>query len=251
MCCLYSKPFAGGLPSLKAAADEPIVCYVTDRKSLNPAMAQARTSQILENIRRAVEAGVDWVQIREKDLPARELLELARQAVQMAAGRGRGNPGRARLIINDRLDVALAAGAQGVHLGHESLGARDVVRWCRAGNAPSEFAIGVSCHSLEEARKAESAKADYIFLGPIFETPSKLQFGAPQGLVKLAEVCRAVANMKVVAIGGVNAENAASCIQAGADGIAAIRMFQDSDHSREINNVVAFIRNLGSEEGSR
>jgi thiamine-phosphate pyrophosphorylase len=213
-------------------------------------MAQAGTSQILENIRGAVEAGVDWVQIREKDLPARELLELARQAVQVAAERREGNPRLARIIVNDRLDVALAAGAHGVHLGHESLDARDAIRWCRAENAPAGFAIGVSCHSLEEARKAESAKAGYIFWGPVFETPSKLQFGAAQGLVKLAEICRAVPNMEVVAIGGVNAENAASCIQAGASGIAAIRMFQDSDHSKEINNVVASVHNLSSEQES-
>ena len=154
------------------------------------------------------------------------------------------------MIVNDRLDVALAAGAHGVHLGHESLAAGDVVRWCRAGNARVDFAIGVSCHSLEEARKAESAKADYIFFGPIFETPSKMQFGAPRGLVKLAEVCRAVPNLKVIAIGGVNAENAASCIQAGAAGIAAIRMFQESDHSKAIKDAVAFIHNLGSERES-
>jgi thiamine-phosphate pyrophosphorylase len=236
---------------LKAAANQPIVCYVTDRKSLNPALAQAGASNLLKNIRAAVEAGVDWIQIREKDLPARELLELARQAVQMAAVRGGRNRGPAQILINDRLDVALAAGAQGVHLGHESLDAGDVVHWCRAGNAPAGFAIGVSCHSLEEARKAESAKADYIFFGPIFETPSKMQFGAPQGLAKLVEVCRAVPNMKVVAIGGVNEENVASCIQAGASGIAAIRMFQDSDHSKKINDAVSFIHGLGSKEGSR
>jgi thiamine-phosphate pyrophosphorylase len=235
---------------LKAAANQPIVCYVTDRKSLNPAVAQAGTSEILENIRGALEAGADWVQIREKDLIARELLELTLQAVQMAGGRGGGNPGPARIMINDRLDVALAAGAHGVHLGHDSLAAGDVTRWCRAGNVPADFAIGVSCHSLEEARKAESAKADYIFFGPVFETPSKVQFGAPQGLVKLAEVCGATPNMKVVAIGGVNAENAASCIQAGAAGIAAIRMFQDSDHSKKTNSAVAFMHDLGSEEGS-
>ena len=199
---------------MKAAANQPIVCYVTDRKSLNPAVAQAGTSEILENIRGALEAGADWVQIREKDLMARELLELTRQAVQMAGGRGGGNPGPARIMINDRLDVALAAGAHGVHLGHESPAVGDVMRWCRAGNAPADFAIGVSCHSLEEARKAESAKADYIFFGPIFETPSKMQFGAPQGLVKLAEICRAVPDIKVIAIGGVNAEKAASCVRA-------------------------------------
>jgi thiamine-phosphate pyrophosphorylase len=235
---------------LKAAANQPIVCYVTDRKSLNPAVGRAGASTLLEKIRTTVEAGVNWVQIREKDLPARDFLELARQAVQMATERGGGNPGPARVIINDRLDVALAAGARGVHLGHESLAASEVVRWCRAENAPADFAIGVSCHSLEEARKAESAKADYIFWGPVFETPSKLQFGAPQGLAKLAEVCRAVPNMKVVAIGGVNAENAASCIQAGASGIAAIRMFQESNHSKAIKDAVAFIHNLGSEQES-
>lgn len=235
---------------MKAAANQPIVCYVTDRKSLNPALAQAGTSQILENIRRAVEAGVNWVQIRERDLPARELLELARQAVQIAAERREGNLGPARILINDRLDVALAAGAHGVHLGHESLGAGEAIRWCRVGNALADFAIGVSCHSLEEARKAESAKADYIFFGPIFETPSKMQFGAPQGLEKLAEMCCAVPDIKVIAIGGVNAENAASCIQAGAAGIAAIRVFQDSDQSKEINNAVALVRDLGPEDES-
>ena len=251
MYCLCWKPFAGGLPSLKAAANKPIVCYVTDGKSLNPAVAQTGTSNLPENIRRAVEAGVNWVQIREKDLPARELLELARQAVQMAAGRGEGNLDPARIIINDRLDVALVASAHGVHLRHESLAAGDVMRWCRAGNAPADFAIGVSCHRLEEARKAENAEADYIFFGPIFETPSKMSFGAPQGLLKLTEVCRAVPDIKVIAIGGVNAENSASCIRAGAAGIAAIRMFQESGHSKEINDAVAFIHDLGAEEGFR
>lgn len=233
---------------MKAAANQPIVCYVTDRKSLKPAMARTGASNLLENIRAAVEAGVNWVQIREKDLPAQELLELALQAVKMAAGRKEGNQGPARIIINDRLDVALPASARGVHLGHESLGAGDAIRWCRAGNAPAEFVVGVSSHSLEEVREAEIANADYVFFGPIFETPSKMQFGAPQGLVKLAEVCRAVPNMKVVAIGGVNAENAASCIRAGASGIAGIRMFQESNHSKAIKDAVALIHNLGSEQ---
>jgi thiamine-phosphate pyrophosphorylase len=236
---------------LKAAANKPIVCYVTDGKSLNPAVAQTGTSNLPENIRRALEAGVNWVQIREKDLPARELLELARQAVQMAAGRGEGNLDPARIIINDRLDVALVAGAHGVHLRHESLAAGDVMRWCRAGNAPADFAIGVSCHRLEEARKAESAEAVYIFFGPIFETPSKMSFGAPQGLVKLTEVCRAVPDIKVIAIGGVNAENSASCIRAGAAGIAAIRMFQESNNSKEVKDAVAFIHDLAAEQGFR
>ena len=137
-------------------------------------------------------AGADWVQIREKDLPGRELLELARNAVAAAnerpAAKGVSKP---RVYVNDRLDVALAAGAAGVHLGGESAPAGDVVRWCRNGNAPSGFEIGVSCHSVEDAREAERAGASYIFFGPVFDTPSKREFGAPQGAERLAEVCEA------------------------------------------------------------
>jgi thiamine-phosphate pyrophosphorylase len=235
---------------LKAGAKKIIVCYVTDRKLLIPAAAEARDAKILENIRTALDAGADWIQIREKDLPARELLELARQAVQIAAA-GDGKTARsARLIINDRLDVALAAGAHGVHLGQSSIVAGDLVRWCRAGNAPADFTIGVSCHSLEEVRNAENAKVDYVFFGPIFETPSKREFGAPQGVQKLDEVCRAVPSIEVIAIGGVNAQNAASCIRAGASGIAAIRMFQDSGNVEAVREAVAFIHSAGLQEES-
>jgi thiamine-phosphate pyrophosphorylase len=189
---------------------------VTDRKSLGVGEGG---EGVLGKIRAAAAAGVDWVQIREKDLSGRELLALTREAI--AGG------GAARLIVNDRLDVALAAGAAGVHLGRESLSARDVVRWCRAGNAPAEFLVGVSCHSLEETREAESAGASYIFFGPVFYTPSKRGMGEPQGMARLAEICRSVA-ISVVAIGGVSEQNAGECIRAGAAGIAAIRMFQET-----------------------
>jgi len=251
MWCMCSRPFAAGLPSLKAAARKNTVCYVTDRKSLIPAAAEAISIKILENIRTAIGAGVDWIQIREKNLPARELLDLARLAAQMADARGGKALQPARIIVNDRLDVALAAGAHGVHLGQASPVAGDVVRWCRSGNAPTDFAIGVSCHSLEDARNAQDAKVDYIFFGPIFETPSKKEFGAPQGLQKLAEVCRAVPTIDLIAIGGVNAENAASCIRSGAAGIAAIRMFQKSGDAKTAREAVASIHALDAKEESR
>lgn len=209
---------------------------MTDRKSLGVGEG---AEGVLGKIRAAAAAGVDWVQIREKDLSGRELLALVRRAV--------AERGSARLIVNDRLDVALAAGAAGVHLGRESLSARDVVGWCRSGNAPVDFLIGVSCHSLEDAREAESAGASYIFFGPVFDTPSKRGMGEPQGVARLAEICRGVA-IPVVAIGGIMEENAGECIRAGAAGIAAIRMFQDARDGSAVKDVV---KRLRAESASR
>jgi len=206
---------------VSAPAKKPLLWYVTDRKALGGPEPLPR---LRETMAVAIAAGVDWVQIREKDLPARELLDLVRAALAVSEQSRR----RARVIVNDRLDVAIAAGAAGVHLGGESLPAHDVVRWCRNGNAPRDFLVGVSCHSLDQAREAEEACASYIFFGPIFETPSKAGFGPPQGLAKLSEVCRSV-QIPVIAIGGVNEANCADCIRAGAAGIAAIRLFQQHD----------------------
>ncbi len=198
----------------------PLVCYVTDRRAL-----VGRT--LAETIRAAIAAGVDWVQIREKDLPARELREAAREALAAA----QATP--ARILVNDRLDVALAAGAHGVHLGRQSLPALEVNRWLRGRGAPRgvaappEFLVGVSCHLLEEAQQAERDGADYVFFGPVFATPSKAAFGPAQGRERLAQVCAAV-RIPVLAIGGITVENAGQCLRAGAAGIAAIRLFQQA-----------------------
>jgi thiamine-phosphate pyrophosphorylase len=219
---------------LSPAPKKPIVCYVTDRKSLG---AGEGGEGVLGKIRAAAAAGVDWVQIREKDLCGRDLLALVREAV--------AGCGSTRVIVNDRLDVALAAGASGVHLGRESLSAREVVRWCRGGNAPSEFLVGVSCHRLQEACEAESAGAYYIFFGPVFDTPSKRGMGEPQGLARLAEICRSVA-IPVVAIGGVSERNAGVCIRAGAAGIAAIRMFQEARDGAAIQDAIKRLRAHGA-----
>jgi len=179
-------------------------------------------------------AGVDWVQIREKDLPGRKLFELARAAVDAAAAH------KALVFVNDRLDVALAAGAAGVHLGGESLRPMDAIRWCREGNAPTGFRVGISCHSIEDVGEAERTGADYVFFGPIFDTPAKRKFGAPLGIAKLAEACRA-ARIPVIAIGGVDASNAAECIRAGAAGVAAIRMFQEANDAPALRETIARI----------
>ena len=209
-------------------AHQSIVCYVSHRLSLGAADPVVdrpvdEIAELLAKIRLAVQAGVDWVQIREKDLSGRALLDLARSAIATAKAAN----GVARVYVNDRLDVAIAAGAAGVHLGGESVRVAHVVRWCRSGNAPPHFDIGVSCHSLEDAREAERAGASYVFFGPVFDTPSKKAFGPSQGVQRLAEVCSAI-RIPVIAIGGVSEENAPACLRGGASGIAAIRMFQEA-----------------------
>ncbi len=184
-----------------------MLCYITDRQALTGV-------PLMEVIGDAVRAGIDLIQIREKDLGTRELMGLAETAVAAA----RGTP--TRVVVNDRLDVARALGAAGVHLGGQSLPARVVRRL-----APPGFLVGVSCHSLEDALDAESAGADYALLGPIFETPSKVGYGPPLGLGKLREV-RGRVKIPVLALGGVTVERAKACLEAGAAGIAGISIFQ-------------------------
>jgi thiamine-phosphate pyrophosphorylase len=211
----------------------PILCYVTERQALRAASGEDALHALVRRISLVASAGVDWIQLREKDLDARTLLELACAAVKSAP--------KARILVNDRLDVSLAVRAAGVHLGGGSLPVAMLVRWKMEGRAPADFLIGASCHSLEDARAAEHDGADYVFFGPVFSTPSKLQFGAPQGLARLAELCRAV-RIPVLAIGGITPGNARSCLDSGAAGIAAIRLFQEAPDQAALNAVVAGLR---------
>jgi len=216
---------------------KPILCYVTDRRALEganvpPADAVVGSrppdglTSLRDSIRHAIAAGAAWIQIREKDLDGRTLVELARFAVAETHATS------ARILVNDRLDVALAANAAGVHLGEKSLPLEVVCEWRRSAWR-SDFLIGVSCHSLESAHAAERGGADYIFFGPVFATPSKAVYGAPQGIDRLCEVCASL-EIPVLAIGGVDLENARECIAAGAAGIAAIRLFQDAGNEAEL-----------------
>jgi thiamine-phosphate pyrophosphorylase len=216
--------------------DKLILCYVTDRRSLDIATGQNREAAVLaQHIESVVRSGVDWVQIREKDLPARNLLELTRAAVR--ASHNVSASSETRILVNDRCDVAWASGAAGVHLGEESLPIRAMVEATRTRGI-ADFLVGASCHSLDSALGAAEEGADYLFFGPIFPTPSKAGFGPPQGLPKLAEVCGAVA-IPVIAIGGITLENARACRDAGAAGIAAIRLFQ---HNRNLGEIVAKLK---------
>jgi len=191
-------------------------------------------------IEAAADADVDWIQIREKDLSGKDCSSLTREALQRGKKSANRKTAQPLILVNDRLDVALSQRAGGVHLGENSLPLAETNRLVENRGERKDFLIGVSCHSLEAARAAASGGADYLFFGQVFATPSKAAFGAPQGLERLAEVCRAVV-IPVLAIGGITLENAADCLAAGASGIAAIRLFQDA---QDISPVVQSLRRL-------
>jgi thiamine-phosphate pyrophosphorylase len=214
----------------------PILCYVTDRRSLRIVPGENPSDALLEKIEAAAAAGVDWIQLREKDVSGKDCAMIVRESLRRVAqtASSAGRPPRnlvSRILSNDRLDVALAEHAGGVHLGENSLPVEEAKRLIEAvipgSGAGNVFLAGVSCHSLEAARSAVTAGADYLFFGPVFTTPSKAAFGPPQGLDLLTKVCRAV-TIPVLAIGGITSENAAACLASGAAGIAAIRLFQDA-----------------------
>lgn len=178
---------------------------ITDRRLFN------REDFFIEVIEKILKAGIRSIQLREKDLPTRSLLDLAYKV------RAITNLYEAQLFINDRVDIALCVGADGVHLPQSGMppnAARKIIK--------DSMLIGVSTHSLEEAISAQNGGADFITFGPIFQTPSKLQYGEPLGLSALAEVRRNI-KIPILGIGGIDLNNIESVINTGAEGIAMIR----------------------------
>jgi thiamine-phosphate pyrophosphorylase len=218
-----------------------LLCYVTGRLSLEVAPRKDLLEPLLDKIDLVAAAGVDWIQIREKDLSGKQAASLTREALGRVSKQATHTRPAIRILVNDRLDVAIAEQAGGVHLGENSLPVQEAKRLLLASQAAQslsrDFLVGVSCHSMEAAKSAASAGADYIFFGPVFATPSKAAYGAPQGLERLAEVCVSVTT-PVLAIGGITLENAPLCFSAGAFGIAAIRLFQDSADPASIVNAL-------------
>lgn len=198
-----------------------LLLYITDRTQF-PGDESARQRALLAKITEAARCGVDFIQLREKDLPARELETLAR-AVRL--GTENRQPATA-LLINSRSDVAIACGAAGVHLPTNDLSPSQVREiWTKASH-PIRPLITVSCHSADQVARAASEGADFALFAPVFEKKDAPLF-SPAGLDKLRQACRQ--KIPVLALGGVTLANAHACLDAGAAGVAAIRLFQDND----------------------
>jgi thiamine-phosphate pyrophosphorylase len=225
--------------------ESPLLYYITDRTAF-PGDELTRRIRLLDKIAEAASHGVDYIQLREKDLPTRELESLAREAVQIIRKRSDGNRRpKTVLLINSRTDVALASGADGVHLRGDDVSPEEVrAAWhrvCGSGTpareiSPRDPVIAVSCHSPEEAVQAAASKATFAVFGPVFEkkdAPGK----DPAGLDALGQACRA--KIPVLALGGMTLQNAESCLRAGAAGIAAIRLFQENDIATVVSKLRA------------
>ena len=210
----------------------PLICLVTDRHRVRP----AGTVSLVRLASRAAAAGVDIIQVREPGLDDRQLAGLVRATVEAVAG----TP--ARVVVNDRTDLALATGAHGVHLRADSVNAARV-----RGLVPAGFLVGRSVHSRPEA-VAAGRSVDYLVAGTIYATPSKPEGGPLLGLEGLREVVRAV-DVPVLAIGGVGTDKAGDLAASGAAGVAAIGVFadartdaSDADLDRALRELVARLR---------
>jgi thiamine-phosphate pyrophosphorylase len=191
---------------------------ITDRKLFT------NDYSLFTGIEDALKAGVKAVQLREKDLGIRDLLDMAYKMRKMT------RIYNAKLFINDRVDIALAVAADGVHLGQQSIPA-DAVRKI----VQDKLMIGVSTHSIEEAISAETQGADFITLGPVFETPSKMKYGKPVGVDILREAQEKI-SIPIFAIGGIKEDKVYDVINAGADGIALISGILGAGQIKEKTN---------------
>ena len=233
-----------------------LLYYITDRRQF-PGSAAEQRAALLQKVLESARCGVDCIQLREKDLTARELLELAKDVRNAISGvatsrlETRNSQLTTRLLINSGIDIALACGADGVHLRSDDISAADArAVWMKAtGHRPlatDHFTIACSCHTASEVRRAQSDGADFVVFAPVFEKGG--QRGV--GLEALRAACRGLpessapeaspaVTLPVLALGGVTLDNAQACLEAGAAGIAGIRLFQDNDVAEVISRLRA------------
>lgn len=198
---------------------KPLVYLITDGTATGENFTEEKR-KILELVEVAVETKISLIQIREKQLSAQFIFELAREAAGIA------RDSQTKILVNDRADIALAANADGVHLTAQSLSARIIKQ-----NFPKNFIAGVSVHSTEEAETARFQSADFITFSPVFASPGK---GEPQGTDKLREICERLNPFPVIALGGIDETNYAEVLEAGASGFAAIRFLNDEENLRKL-----------------
>ncbi len=211
--------------------------YITDRNGFGGSDSQ-RHAALLHRIAEAARAGIEFIQLREKDLSSAELELLAREALHVI----RDNSNDTKFLINSRADVALAVGADGVHLTADSPPA-DVVRAAWMLHTRQHPLVGVSAHSVADVQRAEANGASFVVLAPVFEKVPTRVNGI--GLTALRSACEA-SQIPVLALGGVNLTNALSCLNARAAGVAGIRLFQQGD----VAQTVTQLRELASRRGT-
>jgi len=218
----------------------PVLCYITSREELSDSMKQPQVSVqradanlghrcdfLLEKIGEAARAGLDFVQLREKDLGGRALERLALVALEtIRRNSARGGDSQTKLLLNTRVDVALAVGADGLHLSSHDLTVTEVRAIWEHAQPRTQPIISVACHTLNEVRTAADDGADFVLFAPVFGKKNASGVAAT-GIENLREACRA--SIPVLALGGVTLGNARACRDAGATGIAGIRLFQDHD----------------------
>lgn len=201
---------------------KPFIYLITEGKATRENFL-AEKKKILDLVRIAAESKISLVQIREKNLPPRLVFELAAAAAQITRQTD------TKILVNERADIAFAAGADGVHLTARSLSAEIIRR-----SFPPDFIIGASVHTFEEAETARRQAADFATFSPIFSTPEKTKFGEPQGLDRLRQICERLKPFPVVALGGIDRNGYKSVLKNGASGFAAIRFLNDEETLRTL-----------------
>jgi thiamine-phosphate pyrophosphorylase len=211
-----------------------LLYYITARAQF-PGDENTRQRALLRKIAEAVGCGVDLIQLREKDLPTRELEALTHAALRIVRAPGKENRSRTtRLLINSRTDIAVACGTDGVHLRSNDISPVEVQRiWTRAGYS-SRALVSVSCHSAIEVAGAASEGADFAVFAPVFQKKD-VPLASSAGVSGLHEACRQ--KIPVLALGGVTLKNARACLDAGAAGVAAIRLFQENDIAEVVRDL--------------
>ena len=198
-------------------------CYLISPGELTCENYQLKVEKLLDLFNNAIDSGISMIQIREKKLSIRLLFDLVSRTVSLRKESGTA------ILVNDRVDVAIAANADGVHLTSSSIPAKII-----KNSFPAEMLVGVSTHSLDEVDQVRSNGADFAVFGPIYSTPSKTAFGLPQGIEELKRVVQAVSGFPVFALGGINETNMFESLDAGAAGIAAIRLFSESNDLSQV-----------------